>query len=326
MSLSLHHTHLLATDIDATVEFWSRAFGAEVVYDEDFAGARNVFLTVGTGRLHLYDQTPKVVGQGTVHHLGIQVDDLEGIGTAPRPRRLGHRHPGTNPPPTTRWPRGASRKRGRRSRSWRRRVRGCRGRVMASRPTMVTGRRRQHELVRLWSGWPLTSILIDPGEVARVREAGWSGTHHEVPESGGRFVGTPDGLGFGVDGAWGSSVEVVLWAEVEAIARAVPEQVRQRLLDFRARWRDHQVAYPRFAASGEPAGCGPSCPAGRGDAATLLGNWPTMVAAAKDLWVSLPGRRPGVDEPDRPLTSLSASRVHHGFPWTQAVVNPRPTA
>ena len=31
-----------------------------------------------------------------------------------------------------------------------------------------------------------------------------------------------------------------------------------------------------------------------------------MVAAAEDLWASLPGRRPGVDERDRPITSLSA--------------------
>src|SRR3546814_18443760 len=31
-----------------------------------------------------------------------------------------------------------------------------------------------------------------------------------------------------------------------------------------------------------------------------------MVAAAEDLWASLPGRRPGVDERDRPITRLSA--------------------
>lgn len=77
--LSLHHAHLLATDIEVTIDFWVRAFHAEVVYDEDFAGARNVFMTVGGGRLHLYDQAPKVTGQATVHHLGIQADDLEDV-------------------------------------------------------------------------------------------------------------------------------------------------------------------------------------------------------------------------------------------------------
>lgn len=55
---------------------------------------------------------------------------------------------------------------------------------MASQPTIVTGRRRQHELLRSWSGWPLTSILIDPAEVAHAREAGWSATHHLDPETG----------------------------------------------------------------------------------------------------------------------------------------------
>ena len=45
---------------------------------------------------------------------------------------------------------------------------------------------------------------------------------------------------------------------------------------------------------------------GGDDAGTLLRSWPTMVAAAEDLWASLPGRRPGVDERDRPITSLSA--------------------
>lgn len=75
--ISLHHTHLMATDIDAMIAFWREGFDAEVVFDDDFAGARNVFLRVGGGRLHLYDQPPKTAGQGTVHHLGIQTDDLE---------------------------------------------------------------------------------------------------------------------------------------------------------------------------------------------------------------------------------------------------------
>ncbi|GAB7005244.1 hypothetical protein JCM18899A_27170 [Nocardioides sp. AN3] len=42
------------------------------------------------------------------------------------------------------------------------------------------------------------------------------------------------------------------------------------------------------------------------DAGTLLRSWPTMVAAAEDLWASLPGRRPGIDERDRAMASLDA--------------------
>jgi len=128
---------------------------------------------------------------------------------------------------------------------------------MASAPTVVTSRRRQHELLRSWTGWPLTSILIDPTEVAKVREAGWSGTHHRDPETGERIVGTTDGLGFGVDDFWHNPVEVIMWSELEAIAREVPDEVREQLVEFRARWRQHQSAYTRFTASAAAIGCGP---------------------------------------------------------------------
>jgi catechol 2,3-dioxygenase-like lactoylglutathione lyase family enzyme len=77
--LSLHHTHLFASDVDASIAFWRDHFGATVVLDADFAGARNVFLRVGEGRLHLYAQPPRHRGAGTVHHLGIETDELEAL-------------------------------------------------------------------------------------------------------------------------------------------------------------------------------------------------------------------------------------------------------
>ena len=43
------------------------------------AGARNVFLKVGSGRLHLYDQPPKGQPGGAVHHIGIRSDDLPAL-------------------------------------------------------------------------------------------------------------------------------------------------------------------------------------------------------------------------------------------------------
>ena len=110
---------------------------------------------------------------------------------------------------------------------------------MASPPTVVTSRRRQHETAEVVDGVALTSILIDPTEVAQVGEAGWSGTHHRDPETGERIVGTTDGLGFGVDDSWHNPVEVIPWSELEAIARAVPDGVRAQLIEFRARWRQH---------------------------------------------------------------------------------------
>lgn len=131
---------------------------------------------------------------------------------------------------------------------------------MTGQPTVVTSRRRHRELLRSWSTWALTSILLDPAEVAQVREGGWSGTHHRDPDTGERIVGTTNGVGFGVDDSWHNPAEVILWPEIAAIARAVPDDVRNELVEFRARWRAHQSAYPRFTASAAAVGCGPIIP------------------------------------------------------------------
>lgn len=77
--LSLHHAHLFASDVDRSIAFWRDHFGAVVLVDTEFAGARNVFMRVGEGRLHLYDQAPRHVGAGTVHHLGIETDELDAL-------------------------------------------------------------------------------------------------------------------------------------------------------------------------------------------------------------------------------------------------------
>ncbi len=76
MPIDLHHAHLFARDIDATVAWWCRHLDAKVFHDEVLAGARNVFLAVGTGRLHIYDQPPRDRGRGAIHHLGLRVAGL----------------------------------------------------------------------------------------------------------------------------------------------------------------------------------------------------------------------------------------------------------
>ena len=76
MTVSLHHAHIFASDITATVAWWRTMLGGEVVFDGDFGGARNVFMRVGDGRLHIYDQRPLGGSHGAVHHLGICCDDL----------------------------------------------------------------------------------------------------------------------------------------------------------------------------------------------------------------------------------------------------------
>lgn len=71
----LHHSHLMASNVEETIEFWRSCFGAQVVADESVAGSRNVFLDIGGGRLNLYDQAPN--HRGPVNHLGVHVADLD---------------------------------------------------------------------------------------------------------------------------------------------------------------------------------------------------------------------------------------------------------
>ena len=54
-------------------------FGGEIVADIEMAGARNVFMIVGKGRLHFYEQAPRDEGRGAIHHIGIQTDNLEAL-------------------------------------------------------------------------------------------------------------------------------------------------------------------------------------------------------------------------------------------------------
>lgn len=75
----LQHTHVFASDIDRTIAFYRTWFDAEVIWDGDYAGARNVFMKIGIGAMHLYDQAPRDLGRNAVHHLGMQVVGLDDL-------------------------------------------------------------------------------------------------------------------------------------------------------------------------------------------------------------------------------------------------------
>jgi catechol 2,3-dioxygenase-like lactoylglutathione lyase family enzyme len=79
MRCDLHHAHLFASDIDRTLRFYREMFGAELVFDRDVAGSRNVLLRIGHAHLNFYDQAPRDTGRGAVHHLGIKTDDLAAL-------------------------------------------------------------------------------------------------------------------------------------------------------------------------------------------------------------------------------------------------------
>ena len=81
MRIGLDHAHIFASDIDATIDFLSRMFGATVVWDEEAAGTRSVRVQIGKAFIHIYDQAPRSERGGPVHHLGIETDDLDGLVT-----------------------------------------------------------------------------------------------------------------------------------------------------------------------------------------------------------------------------------------------------
>lgn len=79
MVCHVHHVHIFASDIDKSIKFYEEFFSGRVILDTELAGARNVFMRIGNGRLHLYDQPPKNPNRGSIHHFGIQTDDIEEV-------------------------------------------------------------------------------------------------------------------------------------------------------------------------------------------------------------------------------------------------------
>jgi catechol 2,3-dioxygenase-like lactoylglutathione lyase family enzyme len=91
MQANLHHIHLFASDLDASIAWWRDMLGGEVAFDGDFGGARNVFMRVGSGRLHLYEQPPRGATGGAVHHVGIKCRGLPDLVAHMRSRGAGFR-------------------------------------------------------------------------------------------------------------------------------------------------------------------------------------------------------------------------------------------
>jgi catechol 2,3-dioxygenase-like lactoylglutathione lyase family enzyme len=79
MRASLDHIHIFAIDLSATVAFFRKMFDAELVWDDDAAGARTARLRLGKAFVQVYAQPPKAPRGGAMHHLGIETDDLDGL-------------------------------------------------------------------------------------------------------------------------------------------------------------------------------------------------------------------------------------------------------
>ena len=93
MKVNLHHVHLFASDIEKSLCFYREMFGAEVIFDLEVAGARNVMIGIGTSKINFYDQPPKDQERGVVHHLGIETDDIEALVAHMRSKGFDFRKP-----------------------------------------------------------------------------------------------------------------------------------------------------------------------------------------------------------------------------------------
>ena len=81
MNCNFHHVPLFASDLNASIQFYTEMFGAEIVFDQIVAGVRNALIRVGTGHINFYDQPPRGFGPSAVHHLGIYTDDISEVVT-----------------------------------------------------------------------------------------------------------------------------------------------------------------------------------------------------------------------------------------------------
>jgi len=76
-SLSLHHVHLVTSDIPGFCAFYVENFDAQIVFDDLIDGDRNVFLKIGSGRIHLFEsKSAPPAEKNAYHHLGMMVTEL----------------------------------------------------------------------------------------------------------------------------------------------------------------------------------------------------------------------------------------------------------
>lgn len=79
-SVYLHHVHLVTHDMTGTCDFYIRYFGGKIVFDDLIDGDRNVFMTIGKGRMHFFESKKSPPpDRNAFHHLGMMVENLDGL-------------------------------------------------------------------------------------------------------------------------------------------------------------------------------------------------------------------------------------------------------
>ena len=86
MPVKLDHIHLHAADVEKTVAFYQKYFGAKEKGEFTPAGNRIVMMEVGGANVYLYDRACSATDprpeNAAIHHLGITVDDLDATAAA----------------------------------------------------------------------------------------------------------------------------------------------------------------------------------------------------------------------------------------------------
>ena len=72
----INHVSISASDLDASVRFYTEVFGMERVASPTFPGQRVAWLRLGEQQLHLFERE---VAAPQFHHLGLDVDDFEAV-------------------------------------------------------------------------------------------------------------------------------------------------------------------------------------------------------------------------------------------------------
>src|SRR5699024_8962516 len=76
--IDLHHVHLVTADIRGFCDFFTTHLDAEVVFDDSIDGDRNVFLRIGSGRIHLFEsKNAPAHDRNLFHHIGLLIEDLD---------------------------------------------------------------------------------------------------------------------------------------------------------------------------------------------------------------------------------------------------------
>src|SRR5699024_1848355 len=88
--IDLHHIHLVTADIREFCDFFTTHFDAEVVFDDSIDGDRNVFLRIGSGRIHLFEsKNAPAHGRNLFHHIGLLIEALDALVQRLRAARRG---------------------------------------------------------------------------------------------------------------------------------------------------------------------------------------------------------------------------------------------